>query len=106
MKGQTFFSRHQGDIASLKGEDVDWTASTVSFTRKKTGVPVIVHLGKDALNILKDLPADGVPASGHVRTLALALTLRALSGSRKGNGLVDSGRQSRRQRATEAPSII
>jgi integrase len=50
----------QGDIASLKGEDIDWTASTVSFTRKKTGVPVIVHLGKDALNILKDLPAEGV----------------------------------------------
>lgn len=50
----------QGDIASLKGEDVDWTAGTVSFTRKKTGVPVIVHLGKDALNIFKDLPGDGV----------------------------------------------
>src|SRR5580658_8231547 len=50
----------QGDIASLKGEDVDWQNGTVSFTRKKTGVPVIVHLGKDALNILKDLPAEGV----------------------------------------------
>ena len=50
----------QGDIASLKGEDVDWQASTVSFTRKKTGVPVIVHLGKDAMHILKDLPAEGV----------------------------------------------
>ena len=50
----------QGDIASLKGEDVDWTAGTVSVTRKKTGVPVIVHLGKDALNIFKDLPGDGV----------------------------------------------
>ena len=49
----------QGDIAGLKGEDVDWTAGTVSFTRKKTGVPVIVHLGKDALNILKDLPGTG-----------------------------------------------
>ena len=32
----------QGDIASLKGEDVDWQNSTVSFTRKKTGVPVLV----------------------------------------------------------------
>src|SRR5580658_5482223 len=50
----------QGDIASLKGEDVDWQNSTVSFTRKKTGVPVIVHLGKDALNVLKDLPAEGM----------------------------------------------
>jgi integrase len=50
----------QGDIASLKGEDVDWQNGTVSFTRKKTGVPVIVHLGKDALNIFKDMPGEGV----------------------------------------------
>jgi integrase len=59
----------QGDIASLKGDDIDWTASTVSFTRKKTGVPVIVHLGKDALNILKDLPGEGVlfPYLSNVR---------------------------------------
>jgi len=49
----------QGDIASLKGEDVDWENRTVSFTRKKTKVPVIVRLGSEALNLLKDLPADG-----------------------------------------------
>jgi len=49
----------QGDIANLKGEDVDWTNNTVSFTRKKTGVPVIVHLGTEALNLFKDLPAEG-----------------------------------------------
>lgn len=49
----------QGDIASLKGEDVDWTQGTVSFTRKKTGVPVIVHLGRDAQDIFKDLPSEG-----------------------------------------------
>jgi threonine dehydrogenase-like Zn-dependent dehydrogenase len=48
-----------GDIASLKGEDVDWRNGTVSFTRKKTGVPVVVHLGNEALNLLKDLPAEG-----------------------------------------------
>jgi hypothetical protein len=50
----------QGDLANLKGQDVDWTNGTVSFTRKKTGVPVIVHLGSDALNLLKDLPAEGL----------------------------------------------
>src|SRR6202142_1789198 len=50
----------QGDIANLKGEDVDWQNGTVSFVRKKTGVPAIVHLGKEALNLLKDLPAEGV----------------------------------------------
>ena len=49
----------QGDISSLKGEDVDWTDGTVSFTRKKTGVPVLVHLGGEALNLFKDLSAEG-----------------------------------------------
>jgi integrase len=49
----------QGDIAALRGEDVDWTNSTVSFFRKKTGTPVVVHLGKEALNLLKDLPSEG-----------------------------------------------
>jgi integrase len=49
----------QGDIANLKGEDVDWTSNTVSFVRKKTGVPVLVHLGGEALNLFKDLPGEG-----------------------------------------------
>jgi len=38
---------------------VDWTNGTVSFTRKKTGVPVLVHLGSEALNPFKDLPGEG-----------------------------------------------
>jgi integrase len=49
----------QGDIARLCGEDVDWEKSTVCFTRQKTKVPVIVRLGHEALNLLKDLPAEG-----------------------------------------------
>jgi integrase len=49
----------QGDIANLKGEDVDWQNGTVSFVRKKTGVPVLVHLGAEALNLFKDLPGEG-----------------------------------------------
>ena len=49
----------QGDVASLKGEDVDWNNGTVSFVRKKTGVPVLVHLGAETLNLFKDLPAEG-----------------------------------------------
>jgi integrase len=59
----------QGDIANLQGEDVDWKNSTVSFTRKKTGVPVIVHLGTEALNLFRDLPAEGMlfPYLAHVR---------------------------------------
>lgn len=50
----------QGDIANLKGEDVDWENKTIGFTRKKTGVPVILHLGEEALNLLKDLPGEGL----------------------------------------------
>jgi hypothetical protein len=38
---------------------VDWQNGTVSFTRKKTGVPVLVHLGGEALNLFKDLPGEG-----------------------------------------------
>jgi integrase len=49
----------QGDIALLKGEDVDWQHNTVSFVRKKTSVPVLVHLGGEALNLLKDLTSEG-----------------------------------------------
>ncbi len=58
----------QGDIANLKGEDVDWNNNTVSFTRKKTGVPVLVHLGSEALNLLKDLPSEG-PLFAHLSLL-------------------------------------
>jgi len=49
----------QGDIANLKGEDMDWDNNTVGFFRKKTGTPVLVHLGEEALDLLKDLPSEG-----------------------------------------------
>jgi integrase len=49
----------QGDVANLSGEDIDWDNRTIGFFRRKTGVPVVVHLGKEALNLLKDLAADG-----------------------------------------------
>ena len=54
-----YLGASQGDIANLKGEDVDWTNNTISFVRKKTGVPVLVHLGGEALNLFKDLPGEG-----------------------------------------------
>lgn len=50
----------QGDIACLIAEDVDWENRTISFTRKKTKVPVVFHLGEEALNLLKDLPGEGL----------------------------------------------
>jgi integrase len=49
----------QGDIANLQGEDVDWPNGTISFVRRKTGVPVLVHLGAEALSLLQDLPGQG-----------------------------------------------
>jgi len=49
----------QSDLANLQAEDVDWTAKTLSFTRKKTKVPVNIHLGEAVLTILKDLPSEG-----------------------------------------------
>jgi len=60
----------QGDIAMLKGEDVDWQHGTVSFFRRKTRVPVMVHLGPEALSLLKDLPGEGMlfPYLASVRT--------------------------------------
>jgi integrase len=54
-----YLGASQGDIANLKGEDVDWANGTVSFTRKKTSVPVLIHLGTEALNLFKDLPSEG-----------------------------------------------
>jgi integrase len=43
-------------IASLKAKDVDSENRTIGFTRKKTGVPVILHWSDEALNTLKDYP--------------------------------------------------
>jgi integrase len=54
-----YLGASQGDIANLKAEDVDWEEGTISFFRKKTGVPVIIHLGEAALDLLKDLPGQG-----------------------------------------------
>lgn len=50
----------QGDVANLRAEDVDWENHTISFFRKKTGTPVITHLGPEALNVLRDLPSEGM----------------------------------------------
>ncbi len=69
----------QGDIANLKGEDVDWQNNTVSFVRRKTGVPVLVHLGAEALNLFKDLPSEGVlfPYLSRVRANDRATEFRS-----------------------------
>ena len=38
---------------------MDWANRTLSFTRKKTDVPVLVHLGAETLNLFNGLPAQG-----------------------------------------------
>ena len=50
----------QGDIANLKGEDVDWTERHREFRSQKDRRAGLVHLGTEALNLFKDLPAEGV----------------------------------------------
>jgi integrase len=49
----------QSDIASLKGEDIDWTMRVISFQRCKTASPVQLHFGDTVAQILKSLPRSG-----------------------------------------------
>jgi len=49
----------QGDVANLRADDVDWENKTISFFRRKTGTPVIIHLSESVMEILEDLPAEG-----------------------------------------------
>ncbi len=49
----------QTDIATLHGEDIDWIEETVTFTRRKTRVPVIIRFGSDLAEVLKSLPESG-----------------------------------------------
>ena len=55
-----------GFIAALKGEDVDWVNNTVSFFRKKTGVPVLLLLNK--VDRLKN-PVELLPVIEKFKTL-------------------------------------
>ncbi len=49
----------QTDIAELKAEDIDWQDRTISFSRNKTGVPVVITFGPEAAAILRSLPQVG-----------------------------------------------
>ena len=39
----------QGDVAQLQGQNIDWPNKVLSFFRQKTGTPVMLHLGEEAL---------------------------------------------------------
>jgi integrase len=49
----------QSDIAHLQTEDIDWQEWALSYSRKKTSVPVIIHFGEAAAKVLRTLPASG-----------------------------------------------
>ncbi len=49
----------QTDVSMLTAEDIDWNDQTISFSRKKTGVPVVITFGADAASLLQGLPKLG-----------------------------------------------
>jgi hypothetical protein len=73
----------QGDLAVLKGEDVDWNNGTISFFRKKTCVSGSGAFGQGGSESPEGLPAEGllflylsrVRAGDRATELTLDLTL-------------------------------
>ncbi len=49
----------QTDMASLRGEDIDWTNQTVSYARMKTGSQAMIRFGDAAAQILQRCPVTG-----------------------------------------------
>lgn len=49
----------QTDVAMLTAEQVDWKDRTISFDRRKTGVPVVITFGSEAAEVLESLPKSG-----------------------------------------------
>jgi integrase len=45
--------------AELTAEDIDWKDHTISYQRRKTGVPVIITFGAEAESLLQTLPKFG-----------------------------------------------
>jgi integrase len=49
----------QTDVALLRAEDVDWRARIIAYRRKKTGTPCFLSFGKQAEELLRQLPSTG-----------------------------------------------
>jgi integrase len=49
----------QIDLVSLKAEDVDWKARTITYNRQKTGRTCTMRFGDEVAAILKELPTSG-----------------------------------------------
>lgn len=50
----------QSDLALLRADDIDWTERSISFSRSKTKVPVVIKFGTEAAQLLATLPRNGV----------------------------------------------
>jgi integrase len=49
----------QSDLANLHAEDVNWTDKMITFIRKKTKQPVLIHFGTSTEKVLLKLPKHG-----------------------------------------------
>ena len=61
----------QGDIASLRAEDIDWNSHVVSYRRQKTKTMALLHFGEEVAALLRQLPASG-PLFPYLRRVRAA----------------------------------
>ena len=58
----------QTDIAFLEADSIDWEQLAITFTRQKTGTPVIMSFDEETAALLKALPKSG-PLFPYLRTV-------------------------------------
>src|SRR6266536_1869893 len=49
----------QGDLATLRADNIDWESRIISFRRKKTGTVAVLRFGEDVAAVLNRLPTFG-----------------------------------------------
>jgi integrase len=68
----------QGDAATLKAEDIDWSARTITYFRKKTGTRAQITISKKLETVLSHLPTVGplfpklAQEASHIRSKRFA----------------------------------
>jgi integrase len=72
----------QTDAATLKAEDIDWQARTITYFRQKTGTRAQITLSQKLETVLSHLPTLGAlfprlaPEAAHVRSKRFAYQCR------------------------------
>jgi integrase len=61
----------QGDLASLRAEDIDWGSRVVSYRRQKTKTMALLHFGEEVAALLRQLPTSG-PLFPYLRRVRAA----------------------------------